>query len=63
VLGVRPDFVIEVRRDVLDEVDGPTLEHALQGVHRANLSLPTRRAARPDPHASRERYERFLLAV
>jgi len=26
VLGVRPDSVIEVRRDVLDEVDGPTLQ-------------------------------------
>ncbi len=62
VLGVRPDYVIEVRRDVLDEADGPTLQHALQGVHHSNLVLPTRRTARPDPELLEARYERFRAA-
>ena len=31
VLGIRPDYVIEIREDVLSEIDGPTLLHALQG--------------------------------
>jgi putative restriction endonuclease len=62
VLGVRPDSVIEVRRDVLDEADGPTLRHALQGVHGSNLLVPSRRSARPDPELLEGRYERFRRA-
>ena len=57
VVGVRPDFVIEVRRDVLDEQDGPTLQHALQGVHGSELLLPPRRSARPRADLLEERYE------
>ena len=30
-LGIRPDLVIEVRRDIMDEADGPMLRHGLQG--------------------------------
>jgi len=26
MLGIRPDYVIEIREDVLDEKDGPTLK-------------------------------------
>jgi putative restriction endonuclease len=59
VVGVRPDYVIEVRRDVLGEVDGPTLQHALQGIHGSELVVPTRRSARPDRELLEARYERF----
>jgi putative restriction endonuclease len=62
VLGVRPDYVVEVRQDVLDEVDGPTLLHALQGIHGSALVVPTRRIARPDPQLLERRYERFRAA-
>jgi putative restriction endonuclease len=62
VLGVRPNYVIEVRRDVLDEVDGPTLQHALQGVHGSSLLVPSRRSARPDAELLEARYERFRAA-
>ena len=33
-LGVRPGHIIEVRPDVLEEIDGPTLQHAIQGLPR-----------------------------
>lgn len=36
VLGVTPKYGVEVREDVLDEKDGPTLLHALQGVQGQN---------------------------
>jgi putative restriction endonuclease len=62
VLGVRPDYVVEVRDDVLAAHDGPTLQHALQGIHHSVLALPTRHPARPDPTLLDERYERFLAA-
>jgi putative restriction endonuclease len=62
VIGIRPDYVIEVRRDVLDEIDGPTLQFALQGVHGNNLRIPKPIAARPDVGLLEERYERFRSA-
>ena len=62
VLGIRPDYVIEVRQDVLEEADGPTLRFTLQGVHATRLALPRQRAVRPDTDLLEERYERFMAA-
>lgn len=62
VLGVRPDYRIEIRPDVLKERDGPTLLHALQGLHGQLLVLPRRRAERPRPDLLEERYSRFRAA-
>lgn len=62
VLGVRPDYVVEIRDDVLAAQDGPTLRHALQGMHGSVLLLPAREPARPDPILLEERYERFRAA-
>lgn len=59
VMGVRPDYVVEVRHDILEEQDGPTLRHALQGMHGSELTLPSRRNARPRIDLLEERYERF----
>jgi len=47
VLGVRPDYVVDIRGDVLLEEDGPTLQHALQGLHGELIILPKRRVERP----------------
>lgn len=62
VLGIRPDCKIEVRPDVLDEIDGPTLQHVLKGVHGEPLWVPRNVRARPDPDLLEERYERFRIA-
>ena len=62
LLGIRPDFRIEVRADILEESDGPTLRHALQAVHGQKIELPRERAARPDPSLLEVRYERFRAA-
>jgi putative restriction endonuclease len=59
VLGIRPDYVLEIRQDVLDEQDGPTLKHSLQGIHHRQLLVPRRATARPDPELLEERYARF----
>jgi putative restriction endonuclease len=62
VLGIRPDYVVQVREDVMEEHDGPTLRHALQGVHGEKMQLPRQRGARPDPTLLEERFERFRKA-
>jgi putative restriction endonuclease len=59
ILGVRPDFVIEVRPDILEEVDGPMLRHGLQEMQGIPLTLPQRRTDHPDRDAVEERYEAF----
>lgn len=62
VVGVTPQYVVEIRRDVLDEQDGPTLKHALQGVNGTKLLLPRSERHRPDVTLLEERYERFRKA-
>ena len=61
-LTVRPDYRIEVRRDVLDEEDGPMLLHGLKDMHLQRIHLPTSRAQHPDPERLARRYERFRAA-
>ena len=56
-LAVRPDRIIEVRRDILKESDGPTLQHAIQGLHGQPIVLPRRSEEQP---AIEFLYERFL---
>ena len=58
-VGLRPDYVIDVRPDILRERDGPTLVHAIQGLHGARIVVPTAFAHRPDPALVEARYERF----
>ena len=62
VMGVTPDLRVEMRLDVLKEVDGPMLEHGLQGFHGARVSVPTRDAWKPNRDFLAERYELFKKA-
>jgi len=59
-IGVRPDYTVHVRPDLLEEEDGPTLEHAIQGLHGVRISLPRRRVDLPSVELLAHRYERFL---
>lgn len=62
ILGVRPDYVIEVRRDILDESDGPMLRHGLQEIVHNVLYLPREHHLRPRPELLAERYAAFRKA-
>jgi putative restriction endonuclease len=59
-ISVRPDYVIEVRRDVLIEEDGPMLRHGLQGMHEQRIQVPGRLNQRPDREFLDRRHRRFL---
>ena len=58
-IGIRPDYVIEVRPDLLTEKDGPTLAHAIQGMHMKRLLLPRRREHHPEVRCLEMRYDIF----
>lgn len=62
MVAIRPDYRIEVRQDLLDEEDGPTLRHALQGLHGYSIEIPRARSAKPDKSLLEERYEWFRTA-
>lgn len=63
VLGIRPDYVVEIHQRLLDEVDGPMLRHGLQAHHdRGLMQLPARRSERPDPLRLAVRYAQFRAA-
>lgn len=62
ILGVRPDHVVEVRRDVLRQEDGPMLRHGLQEMAGARILVPSAPRARPDRARLEERYELFRQA-
>jgi putative restriction endonuclease len=62
MLGVRPDYVIELRADILTEADGPMLRHGLQGFHGKTLVLPTIDSYRPRREFLEERYTWFKQA-
>ncbi len=61
-LGIRPDYVVEIRADVLNETDGPMLLHGLQGLHNKRLFIPRKSDFRPDPALLLRRWEKFRSA-
>ena len=58
-LVVQPDHTIEVRADILKESDGPTLRHAIQGLHDTQIILPGGLSDRPSREFLAKRYDRF----
>ena len=63
LLGVSPDYVIEIRQDILEEANGPLLKHGLQGIHQRQILLPASPRLRPDRDLLSLRYEQFRKAV
>src|SRR5438270_5954120 len=63
ILGIRPDLVVQVREDVLEELDGPMLRHGLQEMAGVRLTVPRRQIEKPNGEAVEERYAEFLVAA
>lgn len=62
-LGIRPDHVIEIRKDLLEEVDGPMLRHGLQELHGTPLmTIPKSRRDHPDADLLEYKYVQFQNA-
>jgi len=63
ILGINEDYRIEVRKDILEEVDGPMLKYGLQDLHNKSIILPRSKIQHPDKILLRDRFERFLKVV
>jgi putative restriction endonuclease len=62
ILGIRPDLTIDLRMDVLEETDGPMLQHGLQGFHGGTIRVPRASELQPDREFLEERYAMFRRA-
>lgn len=63
-LGIRPDHIVEIRHDLLMEVDGPMLRHGLQDLHgRALMALPNSEADWPREDLLENAYDKFRKAT
>ena len=59
LLGISPDHRVEINQRLLDEIDGPMLEHGLKGMHGTMIQLPRHRGERPDPDRLAARFQVF----
>jgi putative restriction endonuclease len=63
ILGINPDYLIEVRGDVLKEIDGPMLKYGIQEMHGNKIILPHSNSKKPDRDFLAQRYEKFRRAM
>lgn len=61
-LGIRPDFTVEVRREVLEHPDDSPMRRGLLDIHDTTIAVPRRDRDRPDPLLLAVRLERFRQA-
>lgn len=59
LLGITPDFTVQISRDLLAETDGPMLRHGLQDMHGRALHVPTYRPNHPSRDALASRFAEF----
>jgi putative restriction endonuclease len=60
ILGIRPDLVVQIKSDLLEEVDGPMLRYGLKERHNERLMVvPKARDERPGAEYLQWRYDLF----
>ncbi|OBH59670.1 restriction endonuclease [Mycobacterium mantenii] len=62
LLGISPDYTVQINSGLMEEVDGPMLLHGLQEMHQRRIALPKRRVDRPSKDRLAERFDEFLAA-
>ncbi len=62
IIGISPDYLVKVRKDVLDEKDGPMLKYGLQAMEGNKIRFPRHKSDYPDRDRLDVRYKRFLSA-
>jgi len=62
IIGISPDYQIQIRIDVLEEEDGPMLQHGLKALHGVNIILPKNKRFWPDQELLEIRFQKFKNA-
>ena len=59
IIGITPNYQIQVREDILQEVDGPMLKHGIQEMHGNKILIPRISTDRPNQEWLEVRFETF----
>ena len=59
-IGISPDYEIIVRKDILDEKDGPMLKHGLQEMHGRKIILPRSNIDKPNRENLAMKFDEFM---
>jgi len=59
IIGIDPDYKVHVREDILQEVDGPMLEHGIKDMDMRSLWTPKARIKHPDRDRLEHRFRIF----
>jgi putative restriction endonuclease len=62
IVGLNPYYKIIVRKDILEEIDGPMLKYGIQEMHGHKIILPNKIQNRPDQDRLEIRFKAFLQA-
>ncbi len=62
ILGITPDYLVEIRKDILEEHDGPMLKHGLVELHGSKLIVPNKEIYKPNREYLDLRYQKFKHA-
>ena len=62
LMGITPDYLIKVKDKLLDEFDGPMLQHGIKELNNKKIVLPTKAEWKPDTNRLEMRYELFKKA-
>lgn len=62
ILGIDPLKKIHIRRDILEEIDGPMLKYGLQEMNGQLIKVPRKEDLRPKADYLEERFARFRAA-
>jgi putative restriction endonuclease len=62
IIGITSDFQVKVRKDILEEIDGPMLKFGLQSLNNNKIILPNNKNEWPDRERLELRYDKFIHA-
>jgi len=62
ILGITPDLLVDIRGDILEEIDGPMLIHGLQEFQGKKILVPRSEIQQPNRDSLAERYGLFRKA-
>ena len=60
IVGIDADYTVHIRQDILNETDGPMLEHGIKEMDKIKLWVPHAQGEKPDPARLEERYSKFI---
>lgn len=62
-IGINPDYIIELREDILEEEDGPMLTHGLKALHKTKIILLSLKSLWPERNYLEWRYQKFRKTI